>query len=69
MIGFEHGTLALQAVSLPLYRVDTCRICGAWPLTPRATSNNMRIQHISISKLDSYTKIWLLGDTIMGVRV
>ena len=25
-----------------------------WPLTPRATSNNMRIQHISISKLDSY---------------
>ena len=26
----------------------------SWPLTPRATSNNMRIQHISISKLDSY---------------
>ena len=27
----------------------------SWPLTPRATSNNMRIQHISISKLDSYS--------------
>ena len=27
----------------------------SWPLTPRATSNNMRIQHISISKLDSHS--------------
>ena len=30
----------------------------SWPLTPRATSNNMRIQHISISKLDSYNRLF-----------
>ena len=39
------------------------RVATSWPLTPRATpkATSMRIQHISISKLDSYTKLYEQG--------